>query len=92
MAVTEEDINCKLARRIYGWDTPTEDDAKWGSDFSVGLYSKDAETAAKFEQNLYPLNSEHTGLIISPLSRTVAKTRLTTPSSCYGFHAELKML
>jgi len=70
MAVTEEDINCKLARRIYGWDTPTEDDAEWGSDFSVGLYSKDAETAAKFEQSLYPLNKEHTGLIVSPLSRT----------------------
>jgi uncharacterized protein (DUF169 family) len=70
MAVTEEDINCKPARGIYGWDSPTEEEAEWGVNFSVGLYSKDAETAAKFGQHLYPLNNEYLGLIISPLSRT----------------------
>ena len=70
MAVTEQDTNCKGARGIYGWDPPTEEDAQWGRDFTVGLYSKDADTAAKFGQSLYPLNNEYLGLIISPLSRT----------------------
>ena len=70
MALTEDDINCKPARSIYGWDRPSGDYAEWGQAFTVGLYDKDAESAAKFAQHLYPLNNEYSGLIISPLART----------------------
>ena len=70
VAVSEEDVNCKAARGVYGWDPPSEEDASWARDFSVGLYSKDAETAAEFGRSLYSLDNEYAGLIISPLSRT----------------------
>ena len=70
IAVTEADINCKAARSLYGWDILTDEDKKWAQEFSVGLYAKDSETEAKFEQHLYSLNNEYLGLIISPLTRT----------------------
>ncbi|MBU2648887.1 DUF169 domain-containing protein [bacterium] len=70
MAITEADINCKLARNVYGWDSPTEAEREWGNAFSVGLYANDSETAAKFEKHLLNLNNEYLGMIISPLTRT----------------------
>ncbi|MBT4268898.1 MAG: DUF169 domain-containing protein [Deltaproteobacteria bacterium] len=70
MAITEADTNCKAARNVYGWDIPTEADREWGDAFSVGLYAKDSETAAKFEPHLHNLNNEYAGMIISPLTRT----------------------
>jgi len=70
IAVTEEDINCKLARTVYGWDIPTKKDKEWAEAFSVGLYAKDGATESKFSQHLYSLDTEFAGLIISPLTRT----------------------
>ena len=70
IAITETDINCKIARSIYGWDIPTAEEKKWAETFNVGLYAKDAVTEKEFEQHLYTLNNECSGLIISPLTRT----------------------
>lgn len=70
IAVTEEDINCKLVRNVYGWDTLTDEEKKWAEEFVVGLYSRDSATASKFEKHLYSLDDEIKGLIISPLART----------------------
>ncbi len=70
IALTESDINCKLARAIYGWDLPTPENKEWAEAFSVGLYAKDGVTANKFAPHLYYLNNEFAGLIISPLTRT----------------------
>ena len=70
IAVTEEDINCKLARSVYGWDIPAEADKEWAEAFSVGLYAKDGAIASTFERHLYSLDDEFAGLIISPLTRT----------------------
>jgi len=70
IAVTEEDINCKPARALYGWDIPTTEEIEWAESFCVGLYAKDAATAKTFSQHLYSLDKKITGLIISPLTRT----------------------
>ncbi len=70
MALTEADINCKLVRAIYGWDTPTAEDKAWAEAFHVGLYSRDRATAGAFENSLYSLDREFAGLIICPLART----------------------
>lgn len=70
IALTEADINCKLARAIYGWDKVTAEYRKWADAFNVGLYSKDRVTASQFEPHLYSFNNEYPGLIISPLTRT----------------------
>jgi uncharacterized protein (DUF169 family) len=70
IAVTEKDINCRIARAIYGWDPVTEDTIKWMNLFSVGLYAKDTDASAKLVKHLYRLNNGVHGLIISPLART----------------------
>lgn len=70
MAVTAVDINCKLARAVYGWDVLTEEEMKWAQAFSVGLYANDAETAARFAEHIVPLDHSFAGLVISPLTRT----------------------
>jgi uncharacterized protein (DUF169 family) len=70
IAITEADINCRLARALYGWDIPTGEEKKWAEAFSVGLYARDRVTESKFEQHLYSLDREFAGLIISPLTRT----------------------
>lgn len=70
MAITEADINCKLARSIYRWDAPTKEEKDWAEAFTVGLYANDSATAGKFEQHLNYLDDEFAGLIISPLART----------------------
>src|SRR4030042_1938868 len=70
ISITEADINCKPARAVYGWDISTAEEKKWAETFSVGLYSRDSITAARFEQHLYSLDNEFTGLIICPLTRT----------------------
>ncbi|MFX1387236.1 MAG: DUF169 domain-containing protein [Promethearchaeota archaeon] len=70
MAVTEEDCVCRLARGIYGWDPITEEANNFANQFSVGLYSKDIETAEKFQEHLYTLKENYIGLVISPLTRT----------------------
>jgi len=70
MAITKEDINCKLARLIYRWDMPTEEEKEWAEAFHVGLYARDSDTGSKFEQHLYFLDREFAGLVISPLTRT----------------------
>ncbi|RJQ81888.1 MAG: hypothetical protein C4519_08390 [Desulfobacteraceae bacterium] len=69
MAVTAADINCKLARAVYGWDVLSEEERRWAEAFSVGLYAKDGSTAAKFEQHLHTLEDPFEGLVISPLTR-----------------------
>jgi uncharacterized protein (DUF169 family) len=69
IAITEEDIVCKLARLVYGWEK-SENIAKWGHQFNVGLYSKDLETSKKLDKCLYMLPEEYIGLVISPLTRT----------------------
>jgi uncharacterized protein (DUF169 family) len=70
IAITEADINCKLARAVYGWDKPTAEEKKWAEAFHVGLYARDGVTGRKFEHHLYSLDREFAGLIISPLRRT----------------------
>ena len=69
MAVTEADINCKLARAVYGWDVLTAEERQWAEAFSVGLYAKDGATAVKFEQHLHSLDEGFEGLVIAPLTR-----------------------
>ncbi|MFX0057697.1 MAG: DUF169 domain-containing protein [Candidatus Hodarchaeota archaeon] len=73
LAITEEDCVCKLARGVYGWDTITEDSLNLLNQFSVGLYTKDVETAERWYKNLYLLNNEFLGLVISPLTKTKIK-------------------
>ena len=70
IAVTEADINCKLARGVYGWDELTDEDKEWAEAFSVGLYAKDGFTANKFEETLFTFENKFPGLVISPLTRT----------------------
>jgi uncharacterized protein (DUF169 family) len=70
MALTEEDINCKFARALYGWDVLTAEEKKQAEAFSVGLYARDRVIESKFGQHLYSLDREFAGLIISPLTRT----------------------
>jgi len=70
IAVTEEDINCKLARAVYGWDAISEETAEWMNQFSIGVYAKDKETAEKMGGHMYFLNNEYRGLVISPLVRS----------------------
>ena len=67
MAITEEDISCKLARAVYAWDSM---DKGWADAFSVGIYAKDSLTESKFHEHLCALDYGFAGLIISPLSRT----------------------
>ncbi|MFX1310263.1 MAG: DUF169 domain-containing protein [Promethearchaeota archaeon] len=70
MAVTEEDCVCRLARGLYGWDPMTEEAINFANQFSIGLYSKDLETAEQFQEHLYILKENYIGLVISPLTRT----------------------
>ena len=70
MAITEEDISCKMARAIYGWDSITEESKAWMNLFSVGLYAKDAEVSEKMQEHLYCMEDSCHGLVISPLART----------------------
>lgn len=70
MAITEEDCNCKVARSIYGWDPVDEEMHKFAVEFTVGLYSQNAETSAKYFDTLYYMKHACTGLVISPLTRT----------------------
>ena len=70
MAITEKDVNCKVARAIYGWDPITKETTNWMNLFSVGLYAKDIETSEKLGKHLYRLNNRFQGLVISPLART----------------------
>jgi len=70
IAITKEDISCKLARAIYGWDPVTDDTVKWMDLFSVGLYARDVETNEKLRKHLYRLDNRFEGLVISPLTRT----------------------
>ena len=70
IAITEADINCRLARVLYGWDIPSAEEKKWAEAFSVGLYARDRVTESKFAQHLYSLDAKFAGLIISPLTRT----------------------
>ena len=70
IAITEKDINCQVARTIYGWDTITDETTKWMNLFSVGLYAKDVGTSEKLFKHLYRLDNLFQGLIISPLTRS----------------------
>ena len=70
IAITEVDINCKLARAVYGWDILRAEEKEWAEAFNVGLYARDSATENKFEQHLCSLDDEFAGLIISPLTRT----------------------
>jgi len=70
IAVTEKDCACKLARAMYGWDPLNEETINFANKFSVGLYSKDIETAKKWFECLHILKNEYIGLVISPLTRT----------------------
>ena len=70
MLVTEKDINCKIARMIYGWDIIDEKTQEEMKKFPIGLYSKNAETDEKFGEHLYGLDYKFDGLAISPLSRS----------------------
>lgn len=70
MAVTKEDINCYLARNIYGWDPVTEDSLAAAHQFNLGLYARDMEASRKLEAHLYRPEEPLHGLVISPLTRT----------------------
>jgi uncharacterized protein (DUF169 family) len=70
MAITEEDISCKIARVIYGWDAITDETKEWVNLFSVGLYAKDAEVSEKMQEHLYLIKDGCHGIVISPLTRT----------------------
>jgi uncharacterized protein (DUF169 family) len=70
IAITEEDISCKLARIVYSWDEITEKTLNWGHKFNIGLYSKDLETSKKLDEYLHILPKDYIGLVISPLTRT----------------------
>ncbi len=70
LKITEDDCICRLARAVYGWDTPSEEIAEWAHQFNIGLYAKDLETSKKLQKHLYTFNNEYMGLVISPLTRT----------------------
>jgi len=70
MALTQQDINCRAARLVYGWDTITEEAAKTESGFDIGLYANDPETSRKLAEHIYGLNNAFEALVISPLTRT----------------------
>jgi uncharacterized protein (DUF169 family) len=70
MAVTEQDINCYLARNIYGWDTVTEETIRAAHAFNIGLYAKDMETSKQLEAHLFRPKEPLHGLVIAPLTRT----------------------
>jgi len=70
IAITKEDINCRAARAIYGWDQMTDEYADWTDRFNVGLYAKDIEASRKLSKHLYYLDNRFEGLVISPLART----------------------
>jgi uncharacterized protein (DUF169 family) len=70
VAVMKDDISCRAARSVYGWDPVTEEDADLLNQFTVGLYAKDIDTARKYRKYLYNLENRFEGLVISPLSRT----------------------
>jgi uncharacterized protein (DUF169 family) len=70
MAVTEQDINCYLARNIYKWDPLTEESLQAAHQFNLGLYAKDMAASKKLEDHLFRLEEDFLGLVISPLSRT----------------------
>jgi len=70
MFITEKDINCAFARAIYGWDQITEQPEEFAHAFSIGLYSKDLETAQKTDRNIYRFDNGYHGMVISPLVRT----------------------
>jgi len=70
MAITEKDINCRIARAIYGWDPVTKETVNWMNLFSIGLYAKDTDTSATLVKHLYRFTNKVHGLIISPLVRT----------------------
>jgi uncharacterized protein (DUF169 family) len=65
-----EDINCRSARAIYRWDNASGDVSGGLREFAVGLYGKDSDTLDKSLKNLYPVEEEISGLVISPLTRT----------------------
>jgi len=70
VAITKEDINCKAARVVYGWDEMTEEYAGWVDRFNVGLYAADIEISRKMAPYMYRLDNHFEGLVISPLTRT----------------------
>ena len=70
LKIGPEDINCRNARTIYGWDEVSEDKSGGLTDFAVGLYSKDLQTLEKSMEFIFPAQEEISGLVISPLSRT----------------------
>ena len=70
MAVMEEDCVCKVARAVYGWTTITDENVKFASEFTTGLYAKDAETAKKWWAQLHFIKQKYKGVVISPLSTT----------------------
>ncbi len=70
MAITEEDISCKIARVIYGWDAITDETKEWVNLFSVGLYAKDAEVSERMQQHFYLMEDGCHDIVVSPLSRT----------------------
>jgi uncharacterized protein (DUF169 family) len=70
MGIREDDINCLLARSIYGWEPITEETARWMNLFSIGLYAKDAATSEKLSQYLHRFEKGIEGLVISPLTKT----------------------
>lgn len=65
-----EDINCRSARGIYGWDKASDDVSGGMRDFAVGLYARNGETLEKSLEFLYPADGEISALVISPLTRT----------------------
>ena len=65
-----EDINCRSARAIYGWDELSDDSFNGLADFAKGLYAKDAQTLEKYGEYLFPAEEGISGLVISPLTRT----------------------
>jgi uncharacterized protein (DUF169 family) len=69
MAVTDQDINCYLARSIYGWDPVSEESVKAAHAFNIGLYARDMETSKKLEAHLFRPKGPLHGLVISPLTR-----------------------
>ena len=70
LKITKEDINCRNARAIYGWDAQPGEAMERMHDFAVGLYAKDLKTLQKSLNHLYYTQEEIQGLVISPLSRT----------------------
>ncbi|MFO7963818.1 MAG: DUF169 domain-containing protein [Desulfobacterales bacterium] len=69
MKIGPEDINCRSARALYGWDR-TKGGGGDLSDFAVGLYGKDLQTLEKSYPYLYPMEEAISALVISPLCRT----------------------